>query len=85
MIIVITQLIAIMSNRITIILDREAYEFLESRANGNRSAYINNILKAEKQRIIAEQIFKANQEEAEESYQEELTDWDVTSSDGLQC
>ncbi len=72
-----------MSNRITITLDKEVFEFLESKAKGNRSAYINSILKAEKQRIIAEQIFKANQEEAEESYQEELTDWDIILSDGL--
>ncbi|MDJ0681244.1 MAG: CopG family transcriptional regulator [Xenococcaceae cyanobacterium MO_167.B52] len=72
-----------MSNRITITLDKETYEFLESKANGNRSAYINNILKAEKQRIIAEQILRANQEEAEVSYQEELADWDITLSDGL--
>lgn len=73
-----------MSDRITITLDKEAYEFLKSKANGNRSAYINGILKAEKQRIVAEQIFKANQEEAEETYQEELVDWDITLSDGLQ-
>ena len=84
MIIVITKLITIMAERVTVTLDKETYEFLESRANGNRSAYINNILKAEKQRMIAEQIFKANQEEAEESYQEELTDWDITLSDGLE-
>lgn len=73
-----------MSNRITITLDKEAYEFLESKANGNRSAYINSILVEEKQRIIAEQILKANREEAEESYQEELADWDITLGDGLQ-
>ncbi|VEP15157.1 conserved hypothetical protein [Hyella patelloides LEGE 07179] len=73
-----------MSDRVTITLDKEAYEFLESKANGNRSAYINSILKAEKQRIIAEKILRANQEEAEESYQEELADWDITLSDGLQ-
>ena len=72
-----------MSNRITITLEKETFEFLESKAMGNRSAYINSILKAEKQRIIAEQIFKANQEEAEEFYQEELADWDITLSDGL--
>ena len=72
-----------MSDRITITLDKEAYEFLESNANGNRSAYISNILKAEKQRLIAEQIYRANQEEAEESYQEELSDWDATLNDGL--
>ena len=73
-----------MSNRITITLDKEAYEFLESKANGNRSAYINSILVDEKQRIIAEQILNANREEAEESYQEELADWNITLGDGLQ-
>ena len=83
MIIVITKQIINMSDRITITLDKEAYEFLESKANGNRSAYINSILKAEKRRIIAEQIFKANQEEAEESYQEQVADWDITLNDGL--
>ncbi|MGK7941460.1 MAG: hypothetical protein AB4062_15185 [Crocosphaera sp.] len=72
-----------MSNRITITLDKETYEFLESKANVNRSAYISNILKAEKQRIIAEQILRANQEEAKESYQEELEHRDITLSDGL--
>ena len=79
----ITECITIMSDRITITLDKEAYEFLELNANGNRSAYISNILRAEKQRIIAEQIFRANQEEAEEYYQAELSDWDITLSDGL--
>ena len=48
-----------MSDRITITLDKEIFDFLESKAKGNRSAYINSILKAEKQRIIAEQIFTA--------------------------
>ena len=71
-----------MSYRITISLEKEAYEFLELSANGDRSAYINSILKAKKQRIITEKIFRANQEEAEESYQEELADWDITLSDG---
>ena len=73
-----------MSERITITLDKEAYEFLELNANGNRSAFITKILKAEKQRIIAEKILKANQEEAEDSYQQQLADWEITLTDGLQ-
>ncbi len=71
------------SNRLTITLDDEAYAFLELKANGNRSAYINRIIKQEKQRIIAEKIFQANQEEAQDSYQQQLQDWDITVSDGL--
>ena len=49
----------------------------------DRSAYINRIIKQEKQRIIAEKIFQANQEEAQDSYQQQLQDWDITVSDGL--
>ncbi|MDJ0899459.1 MAG: CopG family transcriptional regulator [Xenococcus sp. MO_188.B8] len=64
-----------MSERITITLDKEAYEFLELNANGNPSAFITKILKAEKQRIIAEKILQDNQEEAEESYQQQLANW----------
>jgi predicted CopG family antitoxin len=72
------------TNRTTITLDDDAYAFLEALAGGNRSAYINNLLKEEKQRVMEKQIMRANQEEAEDlAYQEELMDWDVTLSDGL--
>ena len=79
----VTNYIILMSNRVTITLDDEAYEFLELKAKGNRSAYISNIIKEEKQRIIARKILKANQEEAEDSYQQQLKDWDTTLTDGL--
>ena len=73
-----------MINRATITLDDDAYAFLEASAGGNRSAYINNLLKEEKQRVLEQQIIKANQEEAEDlAYQEELMDWEVTLSDGF--
>lgn len=76
--------ITVMTHRATITLDDDAYAFLEDKAEGNRSAYINRLLKEEKQRIMQQQILKANQEEASDlAYQEELSDWDVTLSDGL--
>ena len=76
--------ITIMTHRATITLDDDAYAFLEASANGNRSAYINNLLKKEKQKVLERQIMRANQEEAEDlAYQEELMDWEVTLSDGL--
>lgn len=79
-----SQKITVMTNRATITLDDDAFAFLEARAEGNRSAYINRLLKEEKQRMIQQQILKANQEEASDlAYQEELADWDVTLSDGL--
>ena len=76
--------VTIMTNRATITLDDDAYAFLEASAGDNRSAYINKLLKEEKQRVLANQILKANQEEASDhAYQEQLMDWEVTLSDGL--
>ena len=53
--------VTIMTHRATITLDDDAYAFLEASANGNRSAYINNLLKKEKQKVLEQQIMKANQ------------------------
>jgi hypothetical protein len=72
------------SHRTTVTLDEEALMFLLSQAGSNKSAYINDLLKQEKQRVLAEAIFKANQEEAEDlDYQHDMQEWDVTLSDGL--
>ena len=73
-----------MTIRSTFTIDDEASAFLKSMAGNNRSAYINQLLKKEKQRILEKAIVKANQEEAEDlEYQEELSDWEETLSDGL--
>ena len=72
------------TNRATFTLDTEAHAFLMASGGDNKSAFINDLLKREKQRTLAEEIMKANQEEAEDQdYQEELSEWDVTLSDGL--
>ncbi len=53
-------------------------------AGGNRSAYINELLKQEHKNYLKQVLLKANQEEASDSdYQEELKEWDVTHTDGL--
>jgi hypothetical protein len=73
-----------MTHRATFTLEAEAFAFLEAVAGSNRSAYINRLLKQEKQRQLEEALLQANQEEAEDAaYQEELSDWDETLSDGL--
>ncbi len=74
----------VMTNRATFTIEDEAFTFLNSIAGNNRSAYINRLLKKEKQYILEKAIMKANQEEAEDlEYQEELSDWEETLSDGL--
>lgn len=73
-----------MQHRATITLDHESYAFLMSAGHENRSAFINHLLKEEKRRQLENAILRANQEEAEDlSYQEELSDWDQTLSDGI--
>ena len=73
-----------MTIRTTITLDEDITLFLNAVAGSNKSAYINTVLKAEQQRLLAEKITKANREEAEDSaYRTEVGEWDATLSDGL--
>lgn len=70
--------------RTTVTLDEEAMNFLMASAQDNKSAYINNLLKQEKRRLLEQKILQSNLEEAgDEAYQEELSTWDITSQDGL--
>ncbi len=70
--------------RTTITLDDQAYAFLAQQCGGNRSAFINNLLKLEKERLLDQAILAANREEAEDlAYQSDLSDWDTTLTDGL--
>ena len=74
-----------MVERATFSLDKDAFAFLKTVGGKNKSAYINDLLKRERQRMLEEAIFQANQEEAKDvEYQEELSDWEATLSDGLQ-
>ena len=72
-----------MTHRVTITLDEETFAFLNDVASSNRSAYINQLLKQGHKNFLREALRKANQEEAQDSYQEELQKWDSTLSDGL--
>ena len=56
-----------MTNRATFTLQEDTYAFLKKAGGRNRSAYINQLLKEEKRRILKQAILKTNQEEAEES------------------
>ena len=73
-----------MTTRTTITLDDDAYTFLEAEAGKNKSAFINKVLKKERKRSLEKAILKANKEGAEDAeYQEEISNWDETLSDGL--
>ena len=73
-----------MTNRATFTLDDEAHTFLIETGGKNKSAYINQLSKKERQRVFEDAILKANKEEAADpDYQEEISAWDETLSDGL--
>ena len=73
-----------MAHRTTITLDDESFIFLNSIADENRSAYINELLKQERMNHLKQALLKANQEEAADSeYHDELKEWDTALSDGL--
>lgn len=73
-----------MTHRTTITLDDESFAFLNDIAGDNRSAYINALLKQERNNFLKQALTKANLEESSDSdYQEELQAWESTLSDGL--
>lgn len=73
-----------MTHRTTVSIDDRNYEFLNTIAGNNRSAYINRLLERERNKSLREDILHANMEEAGDfEYQNELAVWDETLSDGL--
>ena len=74
-----------MTHRATFTLDTDVFAFLKMMGGDNRSGYINELLKREKQRTLEKAILKANLEEAgDKAYQKELVEWDVSLEDGLE-
>lgn len=73
-----------MTYRTTITLDDEAATFLREKGGDNKSAFITQLLRAERRRVLQEAVLAANREEAHDAdYQQELHAWDTTLNDGL--
>jgi hypothetical protein len=73
-----------MTTRTSFTLDEEAFAFLRDFGGKNKSAFINTLLKKERQRHLQKKILSANLEEAGDAdYQKELAGWDATLLDGL--
>jgi len=72
-----------MSKKVSITLDEEVLNFVDSRTN-NRSSFINNILLKEKKRIFIKELADAYKEQANDpTFQAEISVWDITVTDGL--
>lgn len=74
-----------MTHRATFTLEPDVFAFLKMMGGDNRSFYINELLKREKQRTLEKAIIQANIEEAgDKAHQKELMEWDVSLGDGLE-
>lgn len=72
-----------MSKKVSITLDDEVLEFVDQLAN-NRSSFINDILKREKNRIFMQQLVDAyKDQDSDLEFQKEIAVWDITVGDGL--
>jgi hypothetical protein len=72
-----------MKSKVALSLDPELIEFMDQQT-GNRSEYINTLLKQQRSQILSEQMIACLQAEHEDvNYQAELADWDVVVGDGI--
>jgi hypothetical protein len=72
-----------MSKKVSITLDEEVLNFVDSRTN-NRSSFINDILLKEKKRIFIKELADAYKQQANDpTFQAEISVWDITVTDGL--
>ena len=72
-----------MTAKITINIDKRAFEFLKQVTN-NHSAYINNLLLEKEQEYLKEQLRQAYREQNQDpEFQQSIKDWDSVIGDGL--
>jgi hypothetical protein len=70
--------------KVTISLESDLLEFVDQQANGDRDAYINSLLAAQRREILKQQLITALQEDiSDPNYQAEVADWDSVAGDGL--
>lgn len=70
--------------KVTITLEDDILQFVDSQAKGNRSAYINALLAEYRRCSLESQMISALQEDAQDSeYQAEVAAWDSVVGDGI--
>lgn len=71
--------------KVTITLEEEVLKFVDQQAQGNRSNYINQLLKETYKQQLEKEMIKALEEDAKSrEYQEEIRDWDGVIGDGIE-
>ncbi|MGL5924226.1 type II toxin-antitoxin system MazE family antitoxin [Chroococcidiopsis sp.] len=73
-----------MKQKIAVTLDKDLVAFLDAVASGNRSDYINSLLREQRKQIVeAELIAALNSDAVDPDYQAEIADWDSVVGDGI--
>ena len=70
--------------KIAVTLDESVIGFLDKMAEGNRSQYLNNLLKEHRNKVIEEELIASLSEETQDpQYQQEIQEWDGVVGDGI--
>ncbi len=70
--------------KVTITLSDNILQFVDERAKGNRSGYINALLAEHYRRVLSEEMIAALKEDAfDAEYQAEIAAWDGVVGDGI--
>ena len=73
-----------MTKQVTINLDDEVLVFLDRLSGGNRSEYINQLLRKQRQFAIEAELAAAHQQDAKNpEYRAEIALWDAVVADGI--
>ena len=73
-----------MKQKIAVTLEEQLVAFVDEQANGNRSEYLNQLLKRERKRIIEAEMIRALREDCSDpEYLAEIQLWDAVVADGL--
>lgn len=73
-----------MTKQVMIDLDDEVLVFLDRHSGGNRSEYINQLLRKQRQSAIEAELAAAHQQDAQNpEYRAEIALWDAVVGDGI--
>lgn len=73
-----------MTKQVTLDLDDEVLVFLDRHSRGNRSEYINNLLRKQRRATLEAELAAAHQQDAQNpEYRAEIALWDAVVGDGI--
>jgi Arc/MetJ-type ribon-helix-helix transcriptional regulator len=73
-----------MKQKIAVTLDEDLVAFLDAVASGNRSDYINNLLREQRKQVLETELIAALKSDASDpDYQAEIAVWDSVVGDGI--